>query len=236
MTAYLNIKFFSRIGAGKGEKFGGLIMNKKCEAILKCDKCETMFETKIWTEITVGEDPKLDHDIFQDRLNFLECETCGNFGYVLYPVTVNDKESGERAVAIPLFENVALSTDPELAADGFSVIEITDKKPSKIFYDFEDLKTLIHVWQGGDDTSFDPPPAERDIEEGLQKSIINENEAAILRNTDWEKLRIQINEQADVNDGHCDFGDERDVTIDLYLKLMSALNYERKVVPLPLRT
>ena len=47
---------------------------------------------------------------------------------------------------------------------------------------------------------------------------------------------IQINEQADENDGNCDFGDERDDTIDLYMKLMSALNYERKVVPLPLRT
>ena len=210
-------------------------MNKQCEAILKCDKCETIFETMIWTEITVGEDPKLDHDIFQDRLNFLECETCENFGYVLYPVTVNDKESGERAMAIPLFENVALSTDPELAGDGFSVIEITDKEPSKIFYDFEDLKIQIHSWQGGDDTTFDPPPAERDIEEGLQKNIINAHEAAILRNTDWEKLVIQFNKQADVNDGNCDFGDERDNTIDLYMKLMSALNYERKVVQLPLR-
>ena len=211
-------------------------MNKKCEAILKCDKCETIFETMIWTEITVGEDPKLDHDIFQDRLNFLECETCGNFGYILYPVTVNDKESGERAVAIPLFENVALSSDPELSGDGFSVIEITDKKPSKIFYFFEDLKVQIHSWQGGVDMSFDQPPAERDIEEGLQKNIINEHEAAILRNTDWEKLVIQFNEQADENDGNCDFGDERDDIISLYMKLMTALNYERKVVQLPLRT
>ena len=211
-------------------------MNKQCEAILQCDKCETMFETMIWTEITVGENPKLDHDIFQDRLNFLECEKCENFGYVLYPVTVNDKESGERAMAIPLFENVALSTDLELAGDGFSVIEITDKEPSKIFYGFEDMKTQIHSWQGGDDTTFDPPPAERDIEEGLQIKIINEHEAAILRNTDWEKLMIQFNKQADVNDGNCDFGDERDNTIDLYMKLKSALNYERKVVPLPLRT
>ena len=84
--------------------------------------------------------------------------------------------------------------------------------------------------------SFDQPPAERDIEEGLQKNIINEHEAAILRNTDWEELVIQINEQADEHDGNCDFGDERDDTIDLYMKLKSALNYERKVVPLPLRT
>jgi len=211
-------------------------MNKKCEAILKCDKCETIFETKIWTEITVGEDQKLDHDIFQDRLNFFECETCDNFGFALYPVSITDKESGEKAVAMPLIEYFAMSAHPEVAADGFSVLEITDRKPSRIFYDFEDLKTLIHVWQGGDNTAFDPPPAERDIEEGLQKSIINEHEAAILRNTAWEELMIQINEQTDENDGHCDFGDDRDGTIDLYLKLMSALNYERKVVPFPLRT
>ena len=210
-------------------------MNTKQNAILECGKCNALFETKIWTEITVGEDPKLDHDIFQDRLNFLECGNCDNFGFALYPVIITDKESGERVVAMPLIEWVAMDA-PGIDACGFIVLEVTDKKPSKLFICFEDLKTQIRTWQGGDGTSFDPPPAERDIEEGLQKNIINEHEAAILRNTDWEKLRIQINEQADVNDGHCDFGDERDDTIDLYMKLKSALNYERKVVTLPLRT
>jgi len=210
-------------------------MNTKQKAILECGKCNALFETMIWTEITVGEDPELDHDIFQDRLNFLECENCDNFGFALYPVSITDKESCERAVVIPLLEWVAMDV-PEIDACGFIVLEITDKKPSKLFISFEDLKIQIHSWQGGDGTSFDPPPAERDIEEGLQKSIINENEAAILRSTDWEELVIQVNEQADENDGNCDFGDKRDDTIDLYMKLMSTLNYERKVVPFPLRT
>ena len=100
-------------------------MNTKQHAILECGNCNALFETMIWTEITVGEDPKLNHDIFQDRLNFFECGDCDNFGFAIYPVSITDRESGERAMAMPLLECVAMS-EPEIDAYGFLVFELTE--------------------------------------------------------------------------------------------------------------
>jgi hypothetical protein len=211
-------------------------MNKQCEAILLCHNCETVFEAHIWTEITLGEDPKLDNDIFQNRINFFECGGCGNRGFVIYPIKIHHEKSGEKAMVIPLVETLEMDEVEEVNAMGFSVLEITDRTPCGIFYSLEEIKWEICHWEGREDVVFDPPPAEQDIEEGLQKNIINEHEAEILRNTDWEELIAQMNERADENDGACDFGDERDDTIELYLNLKSALNRIRKVVPFPLRT
>ncbi len=211
-------------------------MNKQCEAILRCHYCDAVFEAHIWTEVTLGEDPKLDDDIFQNRINFFGCGSCGNLGFAVYPIKIYHGKSGERAVVIPMGETLEMSEVEEVIAMGFAVLEITDRTPLSIFYSLEEIKWQICRWDGHADVVFDPPPAERDIEEGLQKNIINEHEAEILRNTDWEELLTQMSDQADENDGKCDFGDERDDTIKLYLDLMSALHRERKVVPFPLRT
>jgi hypothetical protein len=207
-------------------------MNNKVNAILRCNNCESILETDIWTQITTGKDTKLDNDIFQDRINFFECEACENIGPAIYPIKITDKASGDRAVVIPFMEPLDISEDEEVSAMGFSVLEVQDKKPCRIFYSFSDFKQQLCYWQGGDDTDFDPPPEERDIEEGLQRGIINKDDAAVLRNADWKELIQQMIEQTVENDGSCEFGDERDDAIDLYLKLMSALNQERKVVPL----
>jgi len=207
-------------------------MNTQQSAIISCDNCDQMFEVKIWTEITAGIDQKLDNKIFNEELNLFECEACGNVGYALYPIKITDRASGEEAVVIPIAETLEMAEREEVCAEGFMVLEVTDKKPCRIFYSFEDLKWQICYWQGGDDTVFDPPPKEKDIDEGLQKNIITEHEAAFLRKVDWEKLCAQMEEQTDEHDGDCSFGDERDDIINLYMKFMSALKYERKVVPL----
>ena len=193
---------------------------------IKCLKFE------LWTEITAGVDQNLDNKIFNEELNFFECEACGNVGYALYPIKITDRASGEEAVVIPVAETLEMAEREEVCAEGFTVLEVTDKKPCRIFYSLEDLKWQICYWQGGDDTVFDPPPKEKDIVEGLQKGIIAEHEATFLRNVDWEKLCAQMEEQTDEHDGDCSFGDERDDIINLYMKFMSALKYERKVVPL----
>lgn len=207
-------------------------MNVQQSAIISCNNCDQMFEVQLWTEITVGLDIDLDNKIFQEEINFFKCEECGNIGYAMYPIKIGDKESGEKAAVIPASETFDMAECEEVTAEGFIVLEVTDKKPCRIFYSFEGLKWQICYWQGGDDTVFDPPPKERDIEEGLQKGIITEHEAAFLRNVDWEKLRAQMEEQTDEHEGDCSFGDERDDIIELYMKFMSALKYERKVVPL----
>jgi len=191
-----------------------------------------MFEVKLWTEITVGVDPALDNRIFQDEINFFECEKCGNLGFALYPIQITCTESGEKAMVIPARESVEMADREEVTAEGFMVLEVTDTEPCRIFYSLNEIKWQIHHWQGGDDTVFDPPPRERDIVEGLQKGIIDEHEAVLLRNVDWETLLDQINEQSDKNDGEFAFGDERDDIVDLYMKFMSALNCAKKVVPL----
>jgi hypothetical protein len=191
-----------------------------------------MFEVQLWTEITVGLDTDLDNKIFQEEINLFKCEECGNIGYAMYPIKIGDKESGEKTAVIPASEAFDMAESEEVTAEGFIVLEVTDKELCRIFYSLEDMKWQICYWQGGDDTVFDPPPRERDIVEGLQKGIIDEHEAVLLRNVDWETLLVQINQQADENDGECEFGDERDDIIDLYMKFMSALNCARKVVPL----
>lgn len=207
-------------------------MNTQQSAIISCSNCDQMFEVQLWTEIAVGVDTALDNRIFQDEINFFECEECGNVGYAMYPIKITCKESGEKAVVIPASETFDMAECEEVRAEGFMVLEVTDKEPCRIFYSLEELKWQICYWQGGDDTVFDPPPKEKDIEEGLQKGLITEQEAAFLRKVDWEKLCNQIEVQTDEHAGDCSFGDERDDIINLYMKFMSALKYERKVVPL----
>ena len=156
-------------------------MNTRCSAILRCNKCENVFETDIWTELTTGEDHNLDNKIFNDEINFIDCEACGNIGFALYPVKITDSASGEKALVIPFLDPLDMTEYEEVSAMGFSVLEVQDKEPCSIFYSFEDLKWHIHSWQGGYDTIFDPPPEERDIAEGVQRGIIKEEDAALLR-------------------------------------------------------
>ena len=209
-------------------------MYTRHSAILQCNKCENIFEREIWTEITTGEDHNLDNKIFNDEVNFFDCEACGNVGFALYPVKITDKESGEKALVMPFMEPHDMTEYEEVSAMGFSVLEVTDKEPCRVFYSLEDLKWQIHRWQGGDDTVFDPPPEEKNIDEGLQRGIINEEEAAILRNADWDAILTEMLEQGVDNDGEYAFGDERDEAVELYMKLMSELHNSRKVVQLRL--
>jgi len=210
-------------------------MNTRCSAILRCNKCENVFEADIWTEITTGEDHNLDNKIFNDEINFVDCEACGNIGFALYPVTITDKASGEKALVIPFMETLDMTEYEEVTAMGFSVLEVHDKEPCTIFYSLSELKWQIHRWQGGYDTVFDPPPAEKDIMEGVQRGIISEEEAALLRNTDWDAILMEMLEQGADNDGEYAFGDERDDAVELYMKLMSELHNSRKVVRLKRR-
>ena len=207
-------------------------MNTQHSAIISCNNCDQMLEVRLWTEITAGVDQSLDNKIFSDELNFFECEECGNIGYAMYPIKIGDKESGEKAVMIPAIETFDMAECEEVTAEGFMVLEVTDKQPCRIFYSLEELKWQICYWQGNDDTVFDPPPKEKDIEEGLQKGIIDEHEATLFRKVDWERLCAQIKEQADNNNEECAFNDERDDIIELYMSFMSALKRARKVVPL----
>jgi len=207
-------------------------MYTRHSAILQCNKCENIFEREIWTEITTGEDHNLDNKIFNDEVNFFDCEACGNVGFALYPVKITDKESGEKALVMPFMEPHDMTEYEEVSAMGFSVLEVTDKEPCSIFYSMEDLKWQIHCWQGGYDTVFDPPPEEKNIDEGVQRGIINEEEAAILRNTDWDAILTEMLEQGVDNDREYAFGDERDEAVELYMKFMSELHNSRKVVRL----
>jgi hypothetical protein len=210
-------------------------MNTRCSAILRCNKCENVFETDIWTEITTGEDHNLDNKIFNDEINFIDCEACGNIGFVLYPVKVTDSASGEKALVIPFMDPLDMTEYDDVSTTGFSVLEVQDKEPCSIFYSFDELKWHIHRWQGGYDAVFDPPPAERDIVEGVQRGIISEAEAALLRNTDWDAILAEMLEQGADHDGEYAFGDERDEAVELYMKLMSELRSSRKVVRLKRR-
>jgi len=207
-------------------------MYTRHSAILQCNKCENIFERELWTEITTGEDHNLDNKIFNDEVNYFPCEACGNVGFALYPVKITDKESGEKALVMPFMEPLDMTEYEEVSAMGFSVLEVTDKEPCSIFYSMEDLKWQIHCWQGGYDTVFDPPPEEKNIDEGVQRGIINEEEAAILRNTDWDAILTEMLEQGVDNDREYAFGDERDEAVELYMKFMSELHNSRKVVRL----
>jgi len=207
-------------------------MYTRHSAILQCNKCENIFERELWTEITTGEDHNLDNKIFNDEVNYFPCEACGNVGFALYPVKITDKESGEKALVMPFMETLDMTEYDEVSAMGFSVLEVTDKEPCSIFYSMEDLKWQIHCWQGGYDTVFDPPPEEKNIDEGVQRGIINEEEAAILRNTDWDAILTEMLEQGVDNDREYAFGDERDEAVELYMKFMSELHNSRKVVRL----
>lgn len=205
-------------------------MNTRCSAILRCNKCENVFETDIWTEITTGEDHDLDNKIFTDEINSFACEACGNTGIALYPVAISDQASGEKALVIPFMEPLDMTEYEEVSAMGFSVLEVTYREPCAVFYSLGELKWQIHCWQGGDNTVFDPPPAERDIIEGVQRGIISEEDAALLRNTDWDAILAEMLEQGNDNDGEHTFGDERDDAVELYMNLMSELHHLRKVV------
>jgi hypothetical protein len=207
---------------------------RKLQAIMRCNKCKQIAEGEIYSELTVNEDWKTDRLIFENELNFYKCEQCDNTGFVLYPVKVIDKESGEEACIIPVVETLNLSEDEETEGMGFAVLEVTDKKPLSIFYSLSDLQEQVHNWGGGNETVFDPPPQEQDIEEGLKKKLISEQEAAILRNANWDDilcdLAVQVGDKDNYNDCEIELGDEKDEALDVYFKLMEALIQKRKVI------
>jgi hypothetical protein len=188
----------------------------KKKAILECNECGKRIHTSIWTRITAGKDRKIDEKIFNDEINYFECDRCDNEGFACYPIKITDKESGETAIIIP--EDSV----------GFAVVEVKGKAPSRVFYDFDDLKWHIYFWQDGYNAVFDPPPEERDLKEGQEKGIITEKEAYILRGTDWDSFFDNLDEE----NKKLNWTDEQIEICDLYSKLMSELEQSRKVVKL----
>lgn len=175
-------------------------MSKREKVVLQCSDCGNQFNAEIWTEINL-EDQELEHKLFADQINVFECDECENSGLVCYPIKIKDKLSGEQAIAIPLNKIVSIDGDDDGEEDyeeistAFFVVEIIKKKPWKVSYDLNELKYKIQKWRGEPFTPYTGPPEEADIEAGLAKGFINEEEAKKLRTADWESIEeIMIDE------------------------------------------
>lgn len=186
----------------------------KQKAILECVECGKRLRTKIWTSITVGKDSQIDNKIFNDEINYFFCDKCGNEGFAWYPVKISNKGGSEKAMVMP--------SD----TDGFDVIELGEKTPCRVFYDFDSLKWEIHTWQGGYKVLFDPPPDEQDIKEALEKNIISKEDAEILRHVDWEEMLNRVDDEK----MEVDWSGNQNNAFNLYMKFMYELEVSRKVV------
>jgi len=186
----------------------------KKKAILECQECGRRFSATIWTKITTRTGREVDDKIFNDEINYFECDRCENEGFACYPIKITDREAGETVTIIP--ETYA----------GFSVVEVKGKVPSRVFYDFFDLQWHIYLSRGGYNTVFDPPPEETDIREGLDKGIITEKEADILRSTDWDSFFDNMDEE----NKKVNWTDEQGAICALCMKLMAELEQSKKVV------
>ncbi len=186
----------------------------KQKVVLECAECGMRFSARIWTRLTIGKDKTTDDKIFRDEINFFICNRCGNEGFAWYPVKVVDKLTSEKAVVIPT------------TTEGFDVIEIGEEEPGKVFYDFDSLKWQIYRWQGGHKAVFDPPPEAEDIQEALTKGIIDEEEAEILRKTNWDLML----ERVDDHNMEVHWTSKENRAFDLYMRCMGELELTRKVV------
>jgi hypothetical protein len=186
----------------------------KQKVILECSQCGLRFAARIFTTVSVGRSRQTDDNIFDDEINYFTCERCDNGGFAWYPVKVIDRHTGERAIVLP--------TETE----GFDVIEISGRRPCRVFYDFESLKWQIYKWHGGYKAVFDPPPREPDIREALDRGILREEEAAILRQTDWESMLARVDDE----NREVHWTDSENQAFDLYMKCMAELEQSRKIV------
>ena len=210
-------------------------MNKQEKVVLQCGTCDHNFAAEIWTEINL-EDQKLDHKLFTDQINVFECDKCDNSGFVCYPIKITDKEAGEQAIAIPLNRMLPID-DPEeedypAISPAFFVVEIRKKKPLKVFYDLNELKFEINKWRGEPFTPYTGPPEEKDIEEGLLKGFIDEEEAAKLRAADWESIEDKMYLEGFVEKKPVNFDHEQEEVLDIYFRLNLELDRSRKIIKL----
>ena len=206
--------------------------NIRKRAILECNHCKSRYADFIFTEIRVNADKTIDKKIFNDEINFFECPYCGNNGSVLYPVKVSEKESGEISVVIPIVSDAEEGDTDDDIPNGFTVIKVLGKQPFRVFYDFEDLKLHIARLEWGyTPPVIDPPPEERDIQEAIEKGILNEREADILKNADWDSIMTHFVELSDQDDD-APLPEDEEEAIELYMKFSGELAFSRKVVPI----
>ena len=204
-------------------------MNKKENATLRCMRCDNEFEAEIWTAIDVS-DEDLNHMIFTDQINIFTCEKCGSCGATAFTLQVRDKKAKKEALVMPLYQPDKPEGDESNPA--FSVVEIQKKRPCKMFYDLSELKFEIHSWSGEPFISFEAPPDEKDIEEGLAKGFISEKEGDELRNADWDAIYDKMIEEGMIEKKPVDLEDEENDLVELYCRLMTQLKRSRTVVEL----
>ena len=146
--------------------------NIQKEAILECINCGRRYTALIWVEIQINENKTIDNQIFKDEINFFECSHCSNKGFVIYPIKIKEKESGEISVVIPMASDTEEDDPDEEIPYGFFVVKILGKRPFRVFNYLNDLKWyLAGLHWGFEPPVFDPPPEERDIQEAIEKGL-----------------------------------------------------------------
>ena len=210
-------------------------MSKKQKVILECRDCGNQFDAEIWTEINL-EDQDLDHKLFTDQINIFECGECGNIGFVCYPINIKDNRASERAILIPLNKVISMDDYDEEVTDGFDpaflVVEVVKKKPEKIFYNVTELKFEIYRWTGNPYIPYEGPPCDADIEEGLNKAILNSKEAKKLGSADWDSIDEKLMEGVLEKGKMVELDEEEWEILNLYFRFKLELGRSRKVINL----
>ncbi len=210
-------------------------MSKKQKVILECRDCGNQFDAEIWTEINL-EDQDLDHKLFTDQINIFECGECGNIGFVCYPINIKDNRASERAILIPLNKVISMDDYDEEVTDGFDpaflVVEVVKKKPEKIFYNVTELKFEIYRWTGNPYIPYEGPPCDADIEEGLNKAILNPKEAKKLGSADWDSIDEKLMEGVLEKGKMVELDEEEWDILNLYFRFKLELGRSRKVINL----
>ena len=210
-------------------------MSKKQKVILECRDCGNQFDAEIWTEINL-EDQDLDHKLFTDQINIFECGECGNIGFVCYPINIKDNRASERAILIPLNKVISMDDYDEEVTDGFDpaflVVEVVKKKPEKIFYNVTELKFEIYRWTGNPYIPYEGPPCDADIEEGLNKAILNPKEAKKLGSADWDSIDEKLMEGVLEKGKMVELDEEEWEILNLYFRFKLELGRSRKVINL----
>jgi hypothetical protein len=200
--------------------------NIKKRATLKCNNCEKQFTDTLWTDIELGKNRVIDHKFFNDKINYYECSKCGNTGPALYPINIKDIKSEELSIFIPT--HVPVEFD-EPIADFFAVTKVLGRQSLRVFYSIDDLSVhkVNSLW-GLQTPFFSPPPEEKNIQDALQKRILNDKEAKILREADWDTIMDVIQHQ-NVK-GKRTLRNHEDKALELHLRFMRELSFSKKVV------
>ena len=99
-------------------------------------------------------------------------------------------------------------------------------------YNLHDLKFEINKWRGEPLTLYTGPPEEKDIEEGLAKGFIDEEEAAKLRDTDWESIEEKMYLEGFREKKPVNFDHAQDEVLDIYFRLQRELDRSTKIIEL----